>query len=343
METIVESKYIRLLKEIIKEFVSNHIIIHNPGPKKDIVILSSPRSGSTWLMEIISAEDKIRYINEPFNRYLLDINDFFPIPARCNYFYLSGKEKGKLKKYLYSNKINHFGPSNILNPNWPLYSNRRVLKVIRANALIEWFAQELEMDVIFLIRHPIPQLLSCMMRGHYPFCKETIYCENEHYIKEINKLRDHFSQYQLKFIKDIIYNGNDFEKFTLEWCLDNYIPLKVYQSNNNFILLTYEELLFRTEEVIEYLAKKLELINKEVMINRKNKLSRTTNSSSKKTKRMIKKGNALFLIKKWKKEITIEQEELIFRILNVFDINAYKFGSVCPNDELLKFGPITWE
>ena len=53
-----------LFKEVLKKILTN-INLHQHGNKNDILILSSPRSGSTILMEMIYANSNIKYINEP--------------------------------------------------------------------------------------------------------------------------------------------------------------------------------------------------------------------------------------------------------------------------------------
>ena len=70
-------------KEIIKKIVTN-INIHiratlDNEKNKDLLILSSPRSGSTMLMEMIYANRNVKFINEPLDKNYLDFNGYLPI------------------------------------------------------------------------------------------------------------------------------------------------------------------------------------------------------------------------------------------------------------------------
>lgn len=320
-EFYIKSYYF-LKKMLIKLF--NY---HNQS-KKDILILSSPRSGSTWLMEILYTQPGIKYINEPLAKNILDYNNYIPIKTRWNYITLNKHEKKILHEYFINDEIiKYFGPVNIFNSNYKLFTNRRVIKVIRANCLIEWFAHEFNFHIVYLIRHPISQALSCIKRRHH--------CEISEYLDDKNFVKSWLSSSQLKFVNKILNSGNQLEKYITEWCLDNIIPLNVAKNDNKIITITYEELVLNSGEILNILFRKLELENFNKMLSKIHTPSKVTDSSSNKTKIKIRSGDSDYLIKKWKDEVTLIEEKNLLSILEKFYIDAYKFDHILANKEFL--------
>jgi len=330
----------RFIKEKIKDITTNLLNIHNHGEKKDIIILSSPRSGSTWLMELIYSQPKIKFINEPFNKYILDHNNFFPIETRYNYLSLNSKEKRLMSDYFKKNKpINHFGPVKVFAKDYNFKTNRRVIKIIRANNLIEWFLNETDFQIIYLIRHPIAQSISCMKRGHVSFYKLKKYVNGEsEYFQNNLFLSKNLNGEQKEFLLEINKSGSKLEKFVTEWCLDNLLPLKMtYSKCHDLITITYEEMVLNPYKTIDLLYEKLNLEDKGRLTSKIKKPSKTTDSSTKETKNNIKRWNPEFLISKWRKKITKREEADLFEILKMFSIDAYKEGSNMPTKNLLNF------
>jgi len=312
-----------LLKKILIKLFNNH-----NQSKKDILILSSPRSGSTWLMEILYTQPGIKYINEPLGKNILDSNKFIPIKTRWNYITLSKYEKKILYEYFVKDDIiRYFGPINIFNSNYNFFTNRRAFKVIRANCLIEWFVNEFDIHIIYLIRHPIPQALSCIKRKHH--------CEIQEYLEDETFVNDWLSSDQLKYINKILKSGSQLEKFVVEWCLDNIIPLNVSKTNKRILVLTYEEVVLKPMEVFNQLYQRLNLENLDKMISKIKIPSKVTDSSTEKTKKKIQDGDSNFLISKWKNEISKEKEKNLLLILNKFGIDTYKYNHLLAKKELL--------
>ena len=315
----------RVRGRIITRFF-NH---HRNGKKNDILILASPRSGSTWLMEILYTQPGMKYINEPLVKSELDCFHLLPINTRWNYLSLEPYEQQILRNYFQEDKkIKRFGPINIFDPNYNFFTNRRVFKVIRANSLIEWFSEELSLNIIYLVRHPISQSLSCMNRGHH--------CEIEEYLNDIQFSKKYLDKKLIDFIREVLQSGSTFEKFITEWCLDNIVPLNT-KENYKFLTITYEEIVMNPEAIIELLYDNLDLNDKAAMLSKIQTPSMVTDSSTKETVDHIKKGDKVFLLDKWRKYISECEEKIAFEILDRFGIKIYQIGSSLPNKEMLNF------
>lgn len=146
---------------VLLAFVLSITNLHKRGKKPDVFIFSMPRSGSTWLMELIWSQSGFKYINEP-----LDLGyDWICKYSGINGFqeYYENDISKKLVKY-----ISDFseGSSNFLNPSpfrkhHKFYTNRVVFKIIHATDLyIDDILSSINSKGVFLIRHPFDVSLS---------------------------------------------------------------------------------------------------------------------------------------------------------------------------------------
>ena len=88
------------------------------------------------------------------------------------------------------------------------------------------------------------------------------------------------------------------------------------------------------EKIVDLLYEKLNLENKEIMMEAINKPSRTATMKSAKH---IDEKNIDFILKRWKEKVTDKEEKDVFEILKVFDIDVYKYGSFLPDASFLSF------
>lgn len=124
----------------------------------------NPRSGSTWLMEMLSNQPKMISCNEPFdlrnyfNHRILktnDWNDLYTYPGSLELCinHLKGFERGH---FLYGYK----NPAQF-EKNYSPFSNRIVFKILHAcEDNIYLIQNRFNSKIIILLRHPIPVSLS---------------------------------------------------------------------------------------------------------------------------------------------------------------------------------------
>lgn len=296
--------------------------------EKNIFIFVTPRSGSTWLMEIIALQPHMKYINEPLN-----IRNPFVRKHLLNHFWEillpNPKREEILYKYfnnLTNNKIKTLNPIPTKRY-YRFYTDRIVFKIHAVKDMINWFEEKFDPHIIYLIRHPVAVTLSRkkLPRLEY-FIKNKIYCE-----KYLNKD-------QSEFAKNIIRIGTNFERGILSWCLQNLPPLK-FQNNKEWIILSYEEMVLKPDKILNMLSERLNLkvFNKEIIYkpsmniykNDFETLNALSDSNLEKSKE--------FLIKKWEKRIGPEQKEMAFKILKKFEIDAYNINGYLPHNRYLNF------
>lgn len=307
------------LKGKLKSLTNVHLASKQPN----IFVFTMPRSGSTWLMEILSSEKGFRYCNEPL--YLRssvirhysglnnpeDVHDPANLPKIEKYF--QGLANGSLG----------FMNPNPFSSNYRPFTNRVVFKIIHGGEeLIGWFQKRFNGKIIFMTRHPIAVSVS---RNLLPRTQAML---NSHYAS-------FFEPSQIAFGKEILEKGNFFEQAVLDWCLQNYVPLK--QRNQSWIFLTYEQLVLEPEKVLYYLQGQLNLKSIDKMLANLTKPSLVLELSDKETQAMLKdkSSNRDALVSKWTKKVTPAMEQRCFEILDVFNIDLYKAGRFTALDHYL--------
>lgn len=307
----------------ISNLVKSVSNMHKPSGEFNIFVFTMPRSGSTWLMEILTAEDKFKYCNEPFylrsasvRKYSKlnnpeDVHD--PKKLKLIHAYFDGFCKGKLG----------FMNPNPFSSSYRFRTSRIVFKVIHGGEeYIDWFKENFNGRIIFMIRHPIAVSVS---REQLPRTEAMITSAYARF----------FSDEQISLAKKIIKEGNFFEKAVLDWCLQNYVPLK--QRKDDWIFLTYEQLVVEPEKVLAHLTEKLSLKQTQNMMENLTKPSGVLRLSDSETQHLLQdqSSNRNVLISKWKKKVTPEMEDACWGIIQAFDIDVYSRDSFMPKKDYL--------
>ena len=136
--------------------------VHRQGSLPDIFIFSAPRTGSTFLMEVLGAQPGMKTINEPFSmnyphaRRELGVDnwpDAVMLPNRREVYarYVDRLQRAQIKDF----------KTPFWTPNGRYYTTRNTLKILHAGEdMIPWFEERFHCLILLLIRHPIPTVLS---------------------------------------------------------------------------------------------------------------------------------------------------------------------------------------
>ena len=303
--------------------------IHKRVSQKDILILTTGRSGGTWLLELISYQKGIRSISEPLSLSLVThprVNEFGSFRAGNGYSFI--QKPIPLKSYfedIFSGKLNPFSPIKTFRKNFRTYhyfTNRSVVKVCHGKGLIKWFAENFDVDIIYFYRHPVPTALSMIKRRFNT--KLAGLLEDELFIQK------YLSEKQLQFAKKIQKDGSEIEKFVLSWTLENIIPLKTISNGFDCYKLSYEELVLFPQKCIEWLSNNFKL-NKAILEKKFHLSSSTTIKSFQKDE--YKKNSSL--INSWRNGLSEKVEKRIFEIVENYDVDLYTFGEDLPNKKYL--------
>jgi Sulfotransferase family len=306
----------------VKNAIKSISNIHRPNGEPNVFLFSTPRSGSTWLMELIWSQPGFKCCNEPLNlrkphiRQHLGISDW---QGLC-------RQDATQAFYRYFRAIGE-GRITFVNPN-PLHryyrpvTRRIVFKIIHGGEdRINWFRDTFNGRIVYLLRHPIPVSLS---REVYPTLEA--FCDSDY--------RRHFTADQLQYARKIIDSGTKLERGVLAWCLQNAVPLR--EVSQDWAVISYEQLVLDPHPVIEHLALKLSLPKPERMMNRLAIPSSSNEKSDRETQQVLERETERrsWLIEKWRQKVDQVEERGAMDVLKRFNLDAYEFGHGLPADWL---------
>lgn len=301
--------------------------------KRPIFIFANRRGGSTLLAQMIASQPGVDLSGEPLN--LWRYSPYFerlPHPPQGCFIHLTGEDEQKVHDYFEALLSGRLRGVSIWNPFSPLYSfrvERLVVKLLGANTLIDWFDHQFNLEIIYLLRHPIPVALSALNLkwGN----NARAYLENEYYREVV------LGKERAKSAEEVFQQGSPLQKYVLEWCLENLYPLQVYK-RRSWLVLTYEEIVSRPYLMSKLICSRLKLPNPEKMTKTVFKPSRTTfQPGSKQT--IMNKGPGS-LVARWLQQVNSDDLLGIQKILDFFEIRVYQAENLYPAGDVCHFGSL---
>jgi hypothetical protein len=307
------------LAQIARPFLN----VHHQGDLSNVFVCSLPRSGSTWLMELIWSQPGFKCCNEPtdlrnpYVRKHLGISDWQSLydeaADECLRNYFEGFCQGRI------GFLNQRPFSRYYRP----YTKRLVFKVIHGcEERLNWFQDTFNGRIVYLVRHPIAVSLS---RETLPTLPALI---NGSY-------RHHFTADQLRDADDIYHNGTRLERGVLSWCLQTAVPLRA--ATDDWVIASYEQMILEPEPIIHQLATKLDLPKPQRMLDRIATPSHSSRKSDGSTRQLLdgeQPTRARRLIEKWRDQVSADEERRAMEILQRFDIDIYRFGDPLPTERI---------
>ena len=304
----------------VKRLVKSVSNVHRPDGQPNVLLFSMPRSGSTWLMELIWTQPGFKYCNQPLSlinprvRSELGINgwgelyDEATLPTLERYF--DDISAGRVR----------FANPNPLRGHYRPVTHRIVFKEIHGLAdRVGWFRDRFDARVAFLVRHPVAVAISS---ERFPLLGTFL----------TTSFRDHFSSEQIAFANRVAADGSHVERGVLAWCLQNAVPLR--EMTDDWAFVTYEQLVIDPEPVVRELANKLELPEPERMTHALTVPSvNVRTKSTEQTRQLLYEESAERrpdLVEKWQQQVDASEEARAMRALEVFDIDVYRARDVLP-------------
>jgi hypothetical protein len=296
---------------------------HRPGPRPDIFIFAMPRSGATFLMEMLGAQPGVKLYNQP-----IDAGD----PARERELGARTWEELTLmsdreERYLrFFDRLRHNRVKELNAPfyrrNHRFFTNRNVFKINGgAEGMIPWFASTFAGMVVILIRHPIPVALS--LRGP----------ARVHDLLKHPVLRQLFSASEIMFAQDVVASGSAFERGLINWVLQTGAMLRP-GVEPDWVVISYEDLAMHPKESFDYLRANLDLDPIADLMSLAARPSGSTNLSTQETQRFLAEhgpdDDRLHLINKWTVRASPDEVRRCFEICRYFKFDLYEEENLFP-------------
>ncbi len=281
-----------------------------------IIVAGSPRSGTTWLAEVLSSTRGYSMIYEPLHP------SRFPEAVRSGFNARTYRPAGETwvagEKYLekvLTGKISSSRFEGMGDFKSAILSHKLVVKFIRANRLLPWLSEKFNVrQIILLIRHPCAVVASQIRSGYSGYndvlSGRDIGPGKEEIIDEAQKI----SFVDRNIIRKIERINTPEELLAAVWCLDNYVPLTSTQRNKWF-LATYEKLIMNHQQSIKDIADTCGIV-----CSRKN-IEYVTNPSKNASSDLT--TSDIRQLSKWKDHLSKDQITKILNIVSAFGLDFY--------------------
>lgn len=192
------------------------LYVDTDGDYRNTTFLAgSGRGGTTWIAELINFDNEYRFMFEPFfARHVPEVRAF------ANRQYLRPDDDDPV--FLEPARLVCSG--RLRNP-WVDNFNRRVIvkqrliKDIRANMFLKWLHVHFpDMPIVLLFRHPLAVASSRLYHGWSN--------DLANFLRQERLMAD-FLEPHRRLIETV---DDPFEKHVLQWCVENWIPLRQFRA-----------------------------------------------------------------------------------------------------------------
>ncbi len=314
---------------LAREIVFRTVCRHRPGARRNILLYCSRRGGSTWLLATIAAHPGIRYVGRPFltvlqSRWRRRMPDLAAAAGHDGthrfrqIVHFSGQDERRfraLAQEIISGRLPIYPTLAFRQPYFHRVTDRIVFQMTAGPPLIEWFDRHFDVMTAVLFRHPIPTSLSVAALGWPHECCDFLY--HQWFVDT------HLSGKQVDLARRILDSGSPLARHVLDWTLKMLIPYRVLGSDKYpaWVAVTYEQMVTEPDRVLEHIAGRLDLPDLEAMRTQLRRPSRTvTQSTAQRT------DDVEYLLSRWRKRVTSDQEQTLLAIPRAFGITLYEPG-----------------
>jgi hypothetical protein len=297
-----EGRAVRILVGRVRRRIYTRFFFDvNPGHYRTAIFLAGTgRNGGTWVSDIINYRNEYRYIFEPFRRDRVSICKNF---RRRQYLRPDNQDGDFLEpaKAILSGKVRSDWTDS---RNKRFFSNKRLIKDIRANLLLKWIHVNFPgVPIVLLFRHPCAYANSRLKQGYGP----------DAFIEDFLAQDELMEDFLYPFGQAIEEMENVFEKHILQWCIEYYVPLKQFRRGEvhlafyeNFCEKPWHEI----ARLFSFLGKSYD---EKVLLNLERPSFTSRGDSAVITGDSLTEG--------WRKDITVEQTRRAVEILSLFGLD----------------------
>ncbi|MCD6469791.1 hypothetical protein J7L29_03215 [Candidatus Bathyarchaeota archaeon] len=315
-------------------------------PKVDVsstvLLVGAPRSGTTWIMEIIEALGKYRVVFEPFHaEFYPEIKKFgakfLNQPVYRPYLPINYEDKD-LKEYL--NLVLHgkvsgywYSPPKRLMKNlkWMIAENV-LIKDVWITRLFPWIIHRFQhktKNFLLLLRHPCAVIESQLRTGignPLCFCSKSVV--KEAILRQLNSIEE---------FRDVIDNlypklrniDRSEELLAVIWSMDYFVPL-YYNAKNLYNLIVYENVVLYPRQITKRMLRFLRLKADENLSELITHRAPTAKDAATKT---------IANVYKWKERLSKQQIDSILKITHMFNLTFYDENIEPDYNELMNWKP----
>lgn len=202
------------------------------GPEDTVMVAGSARSGTTWLADLLNADNDHRYVFEPFRpdriaaarpfgtRRYLPPEDADPARVAAAAAIMAGQVRGR-----WTDQFNR-----------AVLPRRRLVKDVWANLILGWLRRHFpEAPLVLVLRHPCAVVSSQLALASWGWEVEPPGLPG--LVGQGPLMRDHLEPH-----RDVLSAASTpFERHLATWCVENLVPLRQLGPGEVHVVL-YERL-----------------------------------------------------------------------------------------------------
>jgi len=282
-----------------------------------VVVAGSPRSGTTWLLELLRTLPGYKALNEPLMYEEARNGHGFAWRTYLD----PGEEANEQRAYLEKNLTGQLD----ISPAWYFVADSRpaqlvehatldrlVVKFCRLNRMLHWFCGQFDVrGPVFIVRHPCAVVAS--MLRHEAWDEDDLRGLDRadhalHGGSLPESLRDVFG-----LVLDRI--ETQVEVLATMWCLDHYVPL-MHHANGDYpwVLVPYEQMVTRGREELRRITEALDV---EMTPEMRDQLDEPSNSVKDQLHR-----DADRQLSKWRRRLSDRQVDNVLRIVDEVELSS---------------------
>ena len=310
----------------LREVLFRLLCQHRQGDKPNILLFCTRRSGSTWVLNTLSAHPGMRYVGKPFLQALRSrhrsiipsLNKAAGDTTGYDFEQFVGFPDADLPAFdafarkLLLAQIEVYPTLNIKSDYFHRKTDRVVYQVTNAIALADRLSEQLPVQSTLLIRHPISNALSIMRAGWRDECKDFLLHEG---------FRDGvLTGEQVDLANKVMSEGDELARHVLDWCFKVMMPLRAIDAGRaeGWLVMTYEQTVQAPEQAVQRMADHFGLTDVDAMLAQVKRPSRTVTDTT-----AGKVDDKDYLIGRWQKQVDAPTRAKLFKIVHALGIDAY--------------------
>lgn len=296
---------------------------------RNIFCFSSPRSGSTAVLEFVQQDRRIKCIDEPLSANSVDFRRHARIADWRGAMRLQDRAR------VYFDYLDRIIDNRVTSLNPPLYRQSRRLvtdrvffKILHGGEdMIAAFDEHYGGTILLLLRHPL-----AVARSHWKLPRVRYFLEMETWQARLDAS-------QTKAVERILEGEDLLSIAVVDWCFQNF-DLTRPEIPRSWTRISYEEIVTERTRASAYLRDRLKLNTPpEAAIGAAP--SSTVLDIESGVRDAVAKGDQAartYLTSRWRSAISAEEEARAFEILDLFGIDYYELGRDLPKAPYRLFG-----
>ena len=284
-----------------------------------IWLIGDGRSGTTWISDLINYDRKYREMFEPFHpRFIKKMNFLLP-----HQYVRAHDESTQLKKIatdVFTGKLTH---RRIDSNNYPGVYKGLLIKDIFSNLFSYWVSLNFpKVKIVLLIRNPFSVALSKYKKKSWFWVTNPIALLNQK-----NLYEDYLYPFE-ELIRETASKNDYILNQVLIWSIINYIPLRQFGPDDIRIIFYEQVYTNPNQEISKLLSSDLEKYH----LNLEGEIITSPSRFAGAESNIVREVSP---INSWKNEMTVQQIDAGFGILEEFGFEKLYDNSSIPNRRVL--------